>query len=283
MDMATETFWDRISPEKLDAVINGETEAFETVQRKVRVRKDRPKVQAPPPVEPQPVTVAAGDARQLTFYGVFKTVVVALLGAAALAYVQHVMPQPAARAQETVAQAPHQDHTKATPEPPKEAQEPTTATPEPAAAPEPAVPVNTSEPVPDRTYVPNGAFLEWAAAGDIGTLYKDGKDKIDLRADRFVGDPQVIARMIRETKGRVVKGTAMWAEKRPDGAVDVYTCSNVREDVYGDQTAFRMHQPLVQCRQGISRIASDGRFVPADELKIPREMWYRSGASSARQ
>jgi hypothetical protein len=203
-----------------------------------------------------------------------------------------------ARAQETAVQAPHQGHTEPTPEPPKVVQEPTNATPEPPrSAPEPGVavgelrrveasgpaPVDASEPVHDRTYVPNGTFLEWAAAGDIGTLYQGSNDKIDLRADRFVGDPQVIARMIRETKGRVVKGTAMWAEKRPDGAVDVYTCSNVREDVYGDQTAFLMHQPLVQCRQGISRIASDGRFVPADELKLPREMWYRSGASSARQ
>jgi hypothetical protein len=159
--------------------------------------------------------------------------------------------------------------------------EPSKPAPEVLTSSEPAE-VDTSEPVVDRIRKPSGGvFLDWAAAGDPDTLYKKGEGTIDCRAERCVGDRIGIAQAIREAKANIVKGTVMWAEQQPDGAIDVHTYVNVRENVFGDETAFKLRSPFTQCRRlhPFGMPGRVGKFIPAEELQLPREMWYRNGSS----
>jgi hypothetical protein len=347
------SFWDKISPERLDAYL-GDGIAAHDIAEAARVRvapppiprakRTRPTVQAHQAVEPAAVAAPQSipnteQIHPMTLYRrvkrtVVKSSLLILTGVALAVFVPRWLslnvsngsvvirvagyevatdPKPSKTDQEPVTlKSDKTDQDAATPKSNKTERETVTSSelskaapeavtsprlrrsiPEDVTNPEPTKPapeavtrsepaaVDTSEPIFDRNRELTGTYLEWAAAGDPGTLYKGGREQIDCRSDRFIGDRAVIAKMVREVKASIVKGTVMWAEQQPDGAIDVHTYANVREDIYGDQTAFKLHSPLVQCRQGISRIASDGVIRPADELKLPREMWYRTGSSLA--
>jgi hypothetical protein len=144
------------------------------------------------------------------------------------------------------------------------------------AAPAPVEPVMvTVSPAPEApassVLVPEMTF------GDPGTI--DKLDNVTHEVINFRGDPAVLDYNVRAASKNIVPGTLMWAERRPDSSVDVHLVVKTGLD---GATWYNLRHEFYVCRQwgGPYTEEPSVNFVPFAAVKVPREVWYRTGSST---